>query len=174
MAKKPTEHKSVQAQILKYASEIGWDIVCRTEAEERRGFYPENAIKEEDYSFSIAADPAEEYSVRTKNASLYFDNVLSEKIKEFNPGYTEEPSQLIEKFNLLKSNIYGNKDFLNYLREKGTFYYPPEKRELNIKLIDYENPANNIYEVTEEYYYFNGSYGIGEDVVFLINGILSL
>ena len=149
---KPTEHKSVQARILKYAFEIGWNIIPRTEAEKRRGFYPETSIK-------------------TNNASLYFEDVLFEKIKEFNPKYTEEPSRLIEKFNLLKSNIFGNKDFLNYLREKGTFYYSPEKRELNIKLIDYENPANNIYEVSEEYCYYNGSYGIREDVVFLINGI---
>ncbi|MGR3220856.1 MAG: type I restriction endonuclease subunit R, partial [Candidatus Anammoxibacter sp.] len=168
---KTTEHKSVQARILKYASEIGWDIVSRDEAEERRGFYSEITVKDEDYSYDIAAESAEKYSVRTKNTSLYFDDVLSGKIKEFNPAYTEEPSLLIEKFNLLKSDIYGNKDFLNYLRGKGTFYYPPEKRELNIKLIDYANPANNIYEVTEEYYYYNGSYGIREDVVFLINGI---
>jgi type I restriction enzyme R subunit len=38
-------------------------------------------------------------------------------------------------------------------------------------LIDYDNPANNIFEVTEEYYLFNGQYANREDVVFLINGI---
>ena len=35
---KPTEHKSVQARILKYAEEIGWSVVSRSEAEERREF----------------------------------------------------------------------------------------------------------------------------------------
>ena len=34
----PTEHKSVQARILKYAGDIGWYVVPRSEAEERRGF----------------------------------------------------------------------------------------------------------------------------------------
>jgi len=35
---KPTEHKSVQARILKYANEIGWTIVSQSEAESRRGY----------------------------------------------------------------------------------------------------------------------------------------
>ena len=35
---KPTEHKSVQARILKYAAEIGWAIVSQGEAESRRCF----------------------------------------------------------------------------------------------------------------------------------------
>jgi len=35
---RPTEHKSVQARILKYAEEIGWSVVSRSEAEKRREF----------------------------------------------------------------------------------------------------------------------------------------
>ena len=31
----PTEHKTVQARILKYAQEIGWKFVLRAEAEGR-------------------------------------------------------------------------------------------------------------------------------------------
>lgn len=34
----PSEHKTVQAHILKYAEEIGRALVRREEAEERRGF----------------------------------------------------------------------------------------------------------------------------------------
>lgn len=37
---KPTEHKTVQARILEYAEAIGWKIVSREEAEERRGGIP--------------------------------------------------------------------------------------------------------------------------------------
>jgi type I restriction enzyme R subunit len=33
----PSEHKTVQARILKYAQEIGWRYVPRAEAERRRG-----------------------------------------------------------------------------------------------------------------------------------------
>jgi hypothetical protein len=38
---KPTEHKTVQARILKYAVAIGWTLVSREEAERRRGFDPD-------------------------------------------------------------------------------------------------------------------------------------
>lgn len=37
---KSTEHKTVQARILGYAQEIGWSLVSREEAEERRADAP--------------------------------------------------------------------------------------------------------------------------------------
>ena len=67
--------------------------------------------------------------------------------------------------------IHGNRDFLHYLQGEKTFFSKEENREFNLNLIDYENPINNIFEVTEEYYLFNGQYANREDVVFLINGI---
>jgi type I restriction enzyme R subunit len=60
---------------------------------------------------------------------------------------------------------------LKYLRNEGTYYCKEENRDLNLILIDYENPKNNVFEVTEEFYWFNGRYGNREDIVFLINGI---
>lgn len=42
---------------------------------------------------------------------------------------------------------------------------------MNLTLIDYERPENNICEITEEFYIHNGQHGTREDVVFLINGI---
>jgi type I restriction enzyme R subunit len=38
-------------------------------------------------------------------------------------------------------------------------------------VIDYENPENNVFEVTEEYYCHNGKHGTREDIVFFINGV---
>ncbi|MEE4355862.1 MAG: hypothetical protein V2I97_05285 [Desulfococcaceae bacterium] len=90
MAKKPTEHKSVQARILKYADEIGWDIVTRAEAEQKRGFNPEH----------------KDIRDRAKHASIYFEDVLFETLKAFNPKYPEVPGTLIEKFSRLKTDIY--------------------------------------------------------------------
>src|SRR5712691_4676308 len=56
----PTEHKTVQARILKYAQEIGWTYVPRAEAEARRGFDPDGATPEE----------------RARKASLFFGDLL--------------------------------------------------------------------------------------------------
>ena len=118
---KPTEHKSVQKRILKYADEIGWNIVSRKDAEKRRGFYTESTDNKESNPNDPIAGPIEGYIEKKDYISLYFGDILYEKIKEFNPKYTEEPALLIRKFNLLKNNIYGNKEFLNFLREKGLF-----------------------------------------------------
>lgn len=59
----PSEHKTVQARILKYAEEIGWTVVPREEAEARRGFDSDVPPKD-----------------RAKGASLYIDDLLDPKI----------------------------------------------------------------------------------------------
>jgi type I restriction enzyme R subunit len=151
----PTEHKSVQGRILKYANEIGWTFVSQSEAERRRGF---------DVS---AASPRE----KAKNASRFFTDILFEKVKQFNPKFKDSKEDLLRLLDLPLSNIQGNRDFLHYLQGEKTFFSKEENREFNLILIDYENPANNIFEITEEYYLFNGQYANREDIVLLINGI---
>lgn len=106
---KPTEHKSVQARILKYAQDIGWKYVQQSEAEESRGFDPSGIYPRE----------------KSKNASRFFTDILFEKVKEFNPKFKDSKE---------------------------------ENREFNLVLINYEEPGKNVYEVTEEYYLFNGQY----------------
>jgi len=161
MATKPGEHKTVQARILHYAQEIGWTYVPRAEAERRRGFDPAGASPEE----------------RARNASLFFGDLLHSKIRAFNPKYKEAEGALIGQFQRFHADIYGNRDFLQALRNQHKFFCAEENRELDLTLIDYgdlDRPREqwrNVYEVTEEFYTHNGKYGTREDVVFLINGI---
>ena len=143
----PTEHKTVQARILAYAQKIGWTIVPREESERRRG------------------------SVAIRNSSLFFDDLLDAKVREFNPRYAEAEGALLGQFRRLPSSIYGNREFVEYLRNRGKFFDHEEKRERDLILIDYDDPTRNVYEVTEEWAFHNGHYGTREDVVFLINGI---
>ncbi|GAA4733662.1 type I restriction endonuclease subunit R [Flavisolibacter ginsenosidimutans] len=156
---KPTEHKSVQARILKYACEIGWNVVSQSEAERRRGF---NAS---------AASPKE----KAKAASRFFADTLFQKVAQFNPqfdaGSPTAKDDLLRLLNLPLPTIHGNRDFLHYLQGVKTFFSKAEGREFNLILIDYDNPANNVYEVSEEYYLYNGQYANRADVVFFINGI---
>ncbi|MCP5130525.1 MAG: HsdR family type I site-specific deoxyribonuclease [Pseudomonadales bacterium] len=151
---KPGEHKTVQARILAYAEAIGWTIVSREEAEQRRGFDP-------------AVPPAD----RAKNRSLFFDDLLYTKVREFNPRYAEAEGALLGQFRHLHTDIYGNREFVEHLRNRGKFFDQEENRERDLILIDYDDPVNNVYEVTEEWAFHNGHYGTREDVVFLINGI---
>jgi len=151
---KPGEHKTVQARILAYAEAIGWTIVSREEAERRRGFDPEVPTAD-----------------RARNRSLFFDDLLDTKVREFNPRYAEAEGALLGQFRHLHTDIYGNREFVEHLRNRGKFFDHEEKRERDLVLIDYDDPARNVYEVTEEWAFHNGHYGTREDVVFLINGI---
>ena len=162
---KPGEYKTVQARILKYAQEIGWSFVPRSEAEARRGFDPDGKTPQE----------------QARNASLFFDDLLYAKVGEFNSRYREAEGALLGQFRHLHPSIYGNRDFVGYLRNSGKFFCDEENRELDLKLIDYgdllldpqkdKHRLGNVYEVTEEFYWHNGHFGTREDVVFLINGI---
>jgi type I restriction enzyme, R subunit len=155
MSAKPTEHKTVQARIVTYAEEIGWTYVPRTEAEQRRGF---------DHS---KASPVEQAA----DASPYFEDLLDAQVRKLNSKYAEGPGALLGELRRLHADIIGNRDFLAYIRNTKTFYDKGDGREWNLVLIDYEHANNNIFEVTEEFYWHNRKYGTREDVVFLINGV---
>ena len=146
----PGEHKTVQARILEYAEAIGWTIVPREKAEERRGGIPA-PFRKKDGDRNVPAP-----------FSLFFDDLLDAQLRTFNPRYTEAEGALLEQFRHLHTDIYGN---------RGKFFDHEEKRERDLILIDYDDSANNVYEVTEEWAVHNGHYGTREDVVFLINGI---
>ena len=150
----PGEHKTVQSRILKYAQDIGWTFVPREEAEARRGF--------------DADVPPQD---RAKGASLFFDDLLDAKVREFNPRYSDAEGALLGRFRHFHADIYGNREFIDHLRNRGKYLDHEESRERDLILIDYKTPENNIFEVTEEFACHNGHYGTREDVVFLINGI---
>jgi len=155
MSKKFTEHKSVQERILEYSSSIGWGLLRRGEAEELRNFDHSKTLPEE----------------QARHASLFLKAIASQKLKEFNSKLTEDPEEILSRLGSLQSDIKGNKDFLDYLKGKKTFYSTDEECELDLNLIDFEHPENNVYNVSEEYYYNNGRYGNRADIVFFVNGI---
>ena len=145
---RPSEHKTVQARILTYAEAIGWTFVPREQAEQRRGGTP-----------------------TSPPLSLFFNDLLDAKVREFNPRYTEDEDTLLGQFRHLHTDIYGNRAFVEHLRNRGKFLDHEENRERDLILIDYNDPTRNVFEVTEEWTFDNGHYGTREDVVFLINGI---
>ncbi|MBK8637594.1 MAG: HsdR family type I site-specific deoxyribonuclease [Chromatiaceae bacterium] len=172
----PGEHKTVQARILAYAEAIGWTIVSREEAERRRGFEPQMAQMGADAEPQIvhlrkSAKSAVKCFSDGKGLSLFFDDLLDAKLREFNPRYAEAEGALLGQFRHLHTDIYGNREFVEHLRNRGKFFDHEEKRERDLILIDYDDPARNVYEVTEEWAFHNGHYGTRVDIVFLINGI---
>ena len=77
-----------------YVGQVGWTIVSREEAEKRRG---------------IAAMTNGEF--RMTNASLFFDDLLDAKVREFNPRYAEAEGALLGQWWRLPSSLAGNRDF---------------------------------------------------------------
>lgn len=141
----PTEHKTVQARILAYAEANGWAIVSREEAEERRGGIPA-PLRKKDGDRNVPAP-----------LSLFFDDLLDAKVREFNPRYAEGEGALLGQFRHLHTDIYGNWEFVGYLRNRGKFFDHEEKRERDLILIDYDDPERppaalrNVYEVIEKW-----------------------
>ncbi len=166
----PGEQKTVQARILEYAREVGWTFVPRDEAELRRG------LKESGLSSPLGSSNDAGWKTRAP-LSLFFDDLLIAKVRELNPRYADAKGALLGSFKRIHTDIYGNREFVDYLRNRGKFFDHEEKRERDLSLIDYDDPERppaarrNVYEVTEEWAFHNGHHGTREDVVFLINGI---
>jgi type I restriction enzyme R subunit len=115
----PGEHKTFQTRILDYAEAINWSIVSQEEAEQRRSF-----------------DLVVSLSDRAKNRSLFFEDLLDAKIRELNPRYAEAVGASLGQFRHLHSDIYGNREFVEHLRNRGKFLVHDETRELDLILID--------------------------------------
>lgn len=142
-----SEQSAVQNPLIKYVSgkEIGWEYVDRDKAVEfRRG-----------------------------ETGFFFYDLLKEQLVKLNPGIVDETKadSIIKDLENVRSSIEGNSDVLRYLKGEKSVYHEREKREVNIKLIDFENITNNRFHVTDEWQYTNGTYTNRGDVTLLINGL---
>ncbi len=140
-----TERATVQDPLVKYATEVGWTPVSQ----------------------------AEQLTLRTGEAGLFFYQVLRDKLIEFNPDVVTESNvdEVIRRMESVRASIEGNEDVLLWLRGQRSVYVDRERREINVKLIEFDQPDRNVFQVTDEWDYTNGRFRNRADVVFLINGI---
>ena len=140
-----SERASVQDPMIKYADEIGWKPVSQSEA----------------------------MQVRRGDTGLYFIDVLKAKLMKLNRGILDESrcQEIVRQLTLLNSTLEGNQDALSWLRGERSIFVPDEDRYRNVTLIDYDNPDNNLFHVTDEWTQKGTVYRNRADVVFLINGI---
>jgi type I restriction enzyme, R subunit len=140
-----SERSAVQDPMLKYAQEIGWEYVR-----------PEDAL-----------------ALRGGDVGLYFTGVLEAQLVRLNPGVvdTSRTGDILRRLNLLKPTLEGNREAHDWLRGEQSIFVPEEKRERNVRLIDFDRPENNVYHVTDEWWQKSTVFRNRADVVFLINGI---
>ena len=140
-----SERSVVQDPLLKYANEIGWTRLSRSEAMQMRG----------------------------GDTGRYFSDVLQAQLLKLNKGIVDASNcaDILRRLNLLRPTLEGNRDALSWLHGERSIFVPSENRERNVTLIDFETPDNNLFHVTDEW----SQQGIIDrnraDVVFLINGI---
>lgn len=142
-----SEWSAVQSPMIQYAEQIGWEKVAPDAAATLRGGFE----------------------------GLYFGDVLAAQLAKLNPGVINDARahDVLRRLRILPPTIEGNRDALKWLRGEMSVFVTEEKRERNVRLIDYDNPAANVYHVTWEWRHKSPSFPTPNraDVVFLINGI---
>ena len=132
--------------MLKYADEIGWQSLSPSEAMQMRG---------------------------GDTASLYFPDVLKTQLLKLNKGIIDDSNcaDVMRQLGLLNATLEGNQEALFWMRGEKSTFVASENRNRNVTLIDFENPDNNLFHVTDEWEQQNAAHRNRADVVFLINGI---
>ncbi|HLC21841.1 MAG TPA: HsdR family type I site-specific deoxyribonuclease, partial [Candidatus Methylomirabilis sp.] len=140
-----SERRAVQEPLIRYAVEIGW------------AYLP----------------PEEALSLRRGEGGTLLYPVLREKLIALNPGIVsvENVDAVIGRLEGVRNNIEGNAEVLAWLRGERSVYAEAERRTRNVTVIDFERPAHNLFQVTDEWEYTNGQYTNRADVMFLVNGI---
>lgn len=139
-----TETGAVQYPLIRYAQEAGWSYLS-----------PDQAIK-----------------LRSGEDGLLLQEIFLTQVQRLNPNVVDSAiaQDLAKRITRVLPRIEGNLDAWEYLRGLKTVFVPSEKRERNVRLLaqDWEN---NLYQVTSELRYYNGSHHLRLDVAFFINGI---
>ena len=140
-----SEASAVQNPMIKYAAQIGWQPVSRKQALEWRG----------------------------GDTGLFFTDILQAQLLKLNPGVVDADRvrQIARQLSLLNPTIEGNRAALAWLRGEQSIFVPQENRERNVKLIDFDDPGQNVYHVTPEWRQKSAVFANRADVVFLINGL---
>lgn len=141
------ERATVQNPLVKYAVDIGWVYLSQDEA----------------------------LTLRQGESGLLLYETLRRKLIDLNPGIVsiDTVDAIIGRIESERNNIEGNCETLKWLRGQKSVYVESEKRERNIRLIDYASTglSNNVFNVTDEWSYTNGKNCNRADVMFLINGL---
>jgi len=139
-----TERRTVQEPMARYSAQVEWQELSQEEAERlRRG---------------------------TDGLLLY--EVFLNQVQALNDFVgLREAEALAERLARLRPNIQGNLEAWEYLRGLKPVYVPAEKRERNVRLVDFDHWERNTFHVTQELRYTGGRQPIRLDLAYFVNGI---
>src|SRR5436309_2742772 len=140
-----SERPAVQNPFIRYAVEAGWTYLS-----------PDEALR-----------------LRPGETSPVLFPVLVQQLQKLNPGTVDarRAEDMARAFTRLKPNIEGNLAAWEYLKGLKTVYVDTERRERNVRLLDPVHPEANVFHVTDELTFSNGTPpDIRTDVLFFVNG----
>jgi len=142
------EKATVQNSIVRYAIENGWEYIK-----------PEDCLRMRQGETGIILREIFEKQMMKLNSDFMDGNIIQD---------------LIKKIENIRPNLEGNREIWEYLKGLKTVFVPDQKRDRNVKMIDFENVDRNIFNVTDEFTYKNERYTNTPDradIIFFINGI---
>ena len=140
----------------------------------------------------LVAEPSADYKAHSYFRYLpaeslrrsYSDVFIAEKVRaallRLNPGIAEEPERAEEVIYKLRAILLSvqadglvraNEHFTQWLRNEKTMPFGPNNEHTVVRLLDFDNLANNDYIVTSQWVYPSKENGRRFDIVLLINGI---
>lgn len=145
MASLGSERLTIREPLVRYAAEVGWEVLS-----------PDAAL-----------------TLRRGESGLFLYETLRAKLLDLNAGIVAPANvdAIIGRLEGVRADVEGNVETLAWLRGERSVFVEGERRERNVTLVDFTHPANNTLQVTPEWEYTNGQYRNRADVVFLVNGV---
>jgi len=118
-------------------------------------------------------NPDEALRLRGGETHMVFREIFVSQLQKLNPDFADHlmAEEIIKKIETVPATIEGNFTVWEYLKGLKPVFVTSEKRERNVTLLDTRNIDRNIFQVTDEFRFTNGTRTIRQDIVFLINGI---
>ncbi len=140
-----SERYTVQNPLIRYATEVGWTYLPPGEALRLR---------------------------RGEDSPLLWD-VLTAKLQQLNAGLVDhlKAEEIARRLARVPPSLEGNLQAWEYLKGLRTAFIEAERRERNVRLIDFGDSSRNAFHVTDEFSFTNGTHRVRLDVAFLVNGI---
>lgn len=143
-----SERATVQNPLIRYATEAGWTYLP-----------PDEALR-----------------LRRGETSPILWDIFVQQVQKLNPGIVDHlaAEEAAKRLIRVPPRIEGNLEAWEFLKGLKTVFVESERRERNLRLLDFTQHAprnTNVFHVTDEFRFTNGVHTIRADVVFLINGI---
>lgn len=155
------ERPECQDRVISFLQKMGYEYVSRSEAEQKRGSLSKVIFTDELIRF------LNKQSFKYKNFELNFSGEsIQRAVNALDASLLQRPAMASKEiYNLLTLGISVEE---NVMIDKDV----PVRQSFDLSYIDFEHPANNIWQVTEEFSVErpNGQYA-RPDVVIMVNGI---